>query len=52
MSLILTAQTGSVVTPSQLLGNEAEERASKQAEAEKAAAKLMRKMKRKGLLGG
>lgn len=49
MSLLLSAQTGEQITPEQLLGTEKEALAEKTAEAERAAKKLLRKMKKAGL---
>lgn len=46
ISLLLTAQTGEVVTSAQLLGTDAEEKADREAAAKKDVAKLIRKMRR------
>ncbi len=49
MSLLLSAQTGEAFTVAQLLGEEAQDLASREAEAEKSVKKLMRRMKKAGL---
>ena len=50
MSLLLSAQTGEAVTPAQLLGEEAQDKASKVAEGEKAVAAAMKRAQKAGVL--
>ncbi len=49
MSYLLSAQTGERVTAAQLLGEEANDVASREAEAERDLKKLRRRMKKAGL---
>jgi len=49
MCLHLSAQTGTEITPAQLLGTEGEEKAERIQDAQKSLQKLERKMKKAGL---
>ena len=52
MSYLLSAQTGTVVTPAQLLGTEVEVNAGKLSEAERGMAALEEKMRAAGMSNG
>ena len=52
MSLLLSAQTGTVVTPEQLLGTEDEVNAGKLSQAERDMAELEEKMRAAGMSNG
>lgn len=49
MSLLLSAQTGEVVTAAQLLGEEAADLESRAVEGEKAVGAMLKKMKKAGI---